>query len=335
MESSTSPNWFSIKDRRSRFEAVNIFIGGRGIGKTYSSLTYCLEEQSAPFLYVRNTDSQIQSCATTFGNPFKRWNTDHNRLITMTYKKDHAEIVEETEEGILETLGYGVSLSTFENLRGIDLSDCNYAIIEEFIQKRTLMYDQYDAFCHFYETINRNRELLGEEPLKCFLLSNSQSIANPILVGFGLVGIIEGMRSSGQKRYRKPGLYLELVDDCDVSQMKRNTAIYQLTEGSDFYKESLDNDFAADSFHNIRKKAPMNEYVGYCQIDGIYVWSHKTNGCYYACRVPFPGYMFSSKDNGLAFFRRFGMRLRNAVFQDRLWYSEFLIKDILNNILKL
>ena len=63
--------WYDIRKRSDRLRAVSIVIGGRGIGKTYSALSFLLDT-GKPFLYLRNTDKQMSLCASAFGNPFKK-----------------------------------------------------------------------------------------------------------------------------------------------------------------------------------------------------------------------------------------------------------------------
>ena len=52
----------------------------------------------------------------------------------------HYIIYEDIDEDP-KVIGYGVALSTFENLRGVDLSDVNYVLFDEFCEliKSSLM----------------------------------------------------------------------------------------------------------------------------------------------------------------------------------------------------
>lgn len=321
--------WYNIADHK--LSAINIIIGARGVGKSYSVLSYLINA-GKPFIYLRNTDVQLKECITAFGNPFKRWNKDHNRNIFFKSEKSHANIYDgDDESGV--PIGYGISLSTFENLRSVDLSDVCYVLFEEFIEKRKLSFKQFEAFISFYETVNRNRELLGEDPLQVIMLSNSQKLANPILAGYGLIPVIEKMILTGQKEYRKGSLYLSLPT-CEVSDLKRNTENYKLINGSKIAAEALDNEFAFDSFYGIVKRN-INEYIPVCQIDDIYIYKHKSNNRLYACHsqaqnIP----TFTSRDNLTAFLRGYGMKFFDAAAKGYLEYSDFIIKTELLDIIK-
>lgn len=323
--------WYDISKRSEQLRPFNFIIGGRGIGKTYSTINWLIE-QGKPFIYLRNTDTQMTESCSSFGNPFKRWSLDHNRDIFIQAEGKHYVIKERTGEKETKTLGYAAALSVFENLRGVDLSECVYCMFDEFIERRTLMFDQFSAFANFYETVNRNRELLGDPPLMVFLLSNAQKLDNPILAGYNIIPQIEIMMKAGQRSYTNNLLHIELPKS-EVSEAKKQTVNYLMTEGSSYYQEAIDNDFAFDSFYNVGKK-PIKEYVPVCSIDGIYIYQHKSTSNYYCCRTANNKCMeYTSKDNRRMFLQRYGIRLRMARDGGKLEYSDFSIKSRLNALL--
>ena len=325
----TDIKWYDIS--QCRLSAINIIIGGRGIGKTYSALSYVINI-GKPFIYLRNTDVQLKECVTAFGNPFKRWNRDHGRDIFFKSEKSHANIYDADDESGA-VIGYGLALSTFENLRGVDLSDVCYVVFDEFIEKRSLSFRQFECFISFYETVNRNRELLGEEPLQVILLSNSQKLANPILAGYGLIPVIENMIRTGQKEYRNKSLYVSLPSS-EVSDLKRDTANYQLINGTKVADEALNNAFAFDSFYNIKKRN-ITEYMPVCQIDDMYLYRHKSQSRLYICSIQAQNIpVFSSRDNLTAFLRAYGRKLFDAASKGYLEYSDFVIKTQILEIIK-
>ena len=113
--------YYDIRSRLKKLKAINIIIGGRGIGKTYSALSFMMD-QPDPFIYLRNTDVQMQECASTFGNPFKRLNKDLGRSVTLEAEKKHYLITEEPPEEdkkILNMLDRGASYVTETTLTPI------------------------------------------------------------------------------------------------------------------------------------------------------------------------------------------------------------------------
>lgn len=325
--------WFNLCDYINIVKALLIVIGGRGIGKTYSALTFLLEKQNKRFIYMRNTVIQLDECSCEFGNPFKKWSQDHDRTIWMEKEKNHATIYEQTDSDSQNIIGYGVALSTFENLRGVDLSDVDYVLFDEFIERKKFTFDQFSSFVHFYETVNRNRELFGEEPLKVILLSNSQKLDNPILAGYGLIPVIENMIRNGQKKWRNKGMTV-LLPESEISDLKAQTENYKLINGSKIADENLKNKFAFDSFYGVKKRN-IREYYGLCAIDDVYIYKHKSDNRYYACMIRSDGVKeFSSQDNKIIFYRTYGRMLELAAANGTLEYSDFVTKTKLDKIIR-
>ena len=329
-------NWYHIPPIE-KLRPFTFIVGGRGIGKTYSAIDLSVTQFRGKFLYMRNTREQLQECCGAFGNPFKKWARNNNRDIIMEMERKHAVINEYTGSGDeveKHCIGYAANLSTFENLRGIDLSEVQIVIFDEFIEDRTLTFDQYTAILHAYETINRNRELEGLPPLIIVFLSNAQRLGNPILRGFNLIPVIEDMQRRGQRSYANGAIRIELPFS-EVSEQKRNTALYKATQGTSFSSEALDNNFINDSFTGV-KKVNIFEYTPLFSIDDIYIYRHKSDGTYYACSIAAPNVKhFSSIDNYIVFYRLYGLVLKLAVGSDKIFYSDYATKVDLLTLLKM
>lgn len=330
----TNIKWYNIADSKPKWRVYNFYIGGRGVGKTHSIIDYCVHNYPGQFMYLRNTAVQLdESCGksyeTSFGNPFKKWCKINNRHIFMTSEKNHAVIKEDDN-----ILGWGACLSTFENLRGVDLSDIKIIIFDEFIEKRSLAFDQFGNFMQMYETVNRNRELEGEEPVRVFLLSNAQRLSNPILRGLNLIGVIEGMQKQGQRSFTQNKVHLELVQS-EVSELKKNTGIYDMIQDTAYYKEAISNEFANDSFSGVIKRN-LTEYVPMCCIDDIYLYRHKSNGRIYACSTFNPdAKKFNTRDNYIFWMRAYGLKLKLSITADLVDYADYTTKSDLLRILKM
>ena len=328
-------NWYKIPDNN-KLRPFTFIVGGRGIGKTYNSIERALTEYKGKFLYLRNTKEQLQESCGAFGNPFKKWAQDHDKDIVMRLEKSHSVVYETIAEGVkseINIIGFGANLSTFENLRGVDLSNVEFIIFDEFIENRTLTFDQFKAFLQMYETVNRNRELMGQEPVKVVLLSNAQRLGNPILRGFNLIPVIENMQKTGQRSYANGSIRIELPFS-EVSEAKRGTALYAAVNGSGYSTEALDNNFVNDSFTGI-KTVNLMEYAPVVCIDEIYIYRHKSNTMYYACATPANVKKYRSKDNYIIFYRLYGLRLKLAYGSDQLQFSDYATKVDLLNLLKM
>lgn len=324
-------NWFDIAKYEAKFRANNFFIGGRGIGKTFSAFSYIYPLQ--PFIYCRNTEVQLDECCSEYGNPFKKWNKIMGHALKMKKEKKHALIIDGKGEDE-HIVGYGASLSNVGSIRGVDFSDVKIGVIDEFIEKRTLNFNQGAYYDDFWETVNRNRELEGEEVFKCILLSNAQALNNSILVRKDLITPIETMINQHQQTWSRGDSFICLPES-EVSELKAQTQFYSSIKGSKTYAEAIENKFANDSFYAIKKR-PLKEYVGVCQIDDIYIYKHKSNGKYYACfsqclNIP----VFSSKDNFSLFYRSYGRAFDLMASTGDLECSDFTVKSRLYEILRI
>lgn len=56
---------------------LNVLIGPRGTGKTYTILDYYLKKNE-PIIYMRRSNAQLENCCSLEGNPYKEINYDNN-----------------------------------------------------------------------------------------------------------------------------------------------------------------------------------------------------------------------------------------------------------------
>ena len=240
--------YFDIKGRSAM--PFQVYIGGRGIGKSYSALRQLALDVPADekWIYMRRTGKEIEACSTEFGNPFKTINKDFGTLIVPeSGGKGAAEyFYNELDEDNPQLVGYGVALSTFAGLRSMDLSDVTVTVFDEFIPERQVkrIKAEGDALLNFYETVNRNRELQGRPPMRLILLSE-----------------LENMISHGEHRRTIPtrGLYIERVGKVGVTNAKEHTALYKLAN-ADFTNDTLNADFLSADLTTIRKNVNLKEY---------------------------------------------------------------------------
>lgn len=331
--------WFELRNYIKKIRPFTYIIGGRGIGKTFGTIDLLMDidfTEDTPFIYMRNKSIQLKESATAFGNPFKKWNKLKDRNVKIEPEGEHYIINEKIYDGkelISEKIyGYACALSTFENLRGVDLSDVKYVLFDEFIELNSLNFDQFATFSNFYETVNRDRELEGEEPLKVIMLSNAQKLDNPILSHYGLISVIEEMMKNGIE-FRTSKDFTIMLPKSNVSELKKNTALYRMTEGTVFFDEAINNSFANDSFTGVKKRKII-EFTPVAVIDDMYIYRHKHDAYYYitftrALNVP----EFTSKDQRLLFMHNYGSRLVELYASNKLYFENFTIKSKIMNIL--
>lgn len=335
-------DFFWTTDRADEIDVpFNFIIGGRGTGKTYRKLWQVKEEaeesDDSKFLYARRTEVEVATIGKEGLNPYKKLNRDKGWDIKANY-------VRSDNYGIFYTkdlfYGFAAALSTFGNIRGADLCDVQTIVFDEFIRPKTkhIMAGEADAFFNMYETIARNREIAygdhaREKPVKCWLLSNSTSMDSPILMELGLDRVIDMMRRKGQSYYtdRERGIHIELLRELGITEAKKETALYKLTKGSRYYAHAIDNEFAYDSFENIRKRN-LSYYTCFMQVDNIFIYQHKYTGKFYACQSQSKAPYRYTGDSLPLFRKIWGVRIYASMVDGTMEYSDFNTKITLFHI---
>lgn len=314
-----------------------IFIGGRGIGKTYSTLKGSLLDE-VKILYVRRTATEVDSTCNKEFNPYKAINLDLERNVEIEkLGKDRFLINEHLDDenvANFKNYGYGGALSTFGNLRGADFSDVEYIVFDEFIDSTGINRLKNSAFLLFnlIETVNRNRELLGRNAVKVILLSNSNTINDDILRTLKLGQVIYEMKLHNETIYTDidRGIYLSLLDNKKVSDLKKETALYKLTKGTRFYDMAIKNEFTLDYFGDIAK-IRYNELVPVVAYENIYFYKHKTREFILASYRKANCKRYT-KEQLKAFKRDYGFMFMKYVEQAKIMFINYDLKLEFENI---
>ena len=265
-------------------------VGGRGIGKTYGALKTAVEDKRF-FMYMRRTQAQVDIVNKSEFNPFNSINRDEGLDIRPRPFTKYNSVFEAHEpdpasgEDMAEPVGYTCALSTISNLRSFDASAVDLLIYDEFIadkHDRPIKYEG-SAFLGAIETIGRNRELRGENPLQVLCLANAVDLANPIYLELNLVNVAMKMKEKGQQ-IRKDGRRGYLMINLDVTpigQKKKDTALYRLAaDDSEFSRMAISNEYSFEEIGSIKPRR-LVEYVPLVRIGEICIYKHKSDRLYY------------------------------------------------------
>lgn len=306
----------------------NFIVGGRATGKTYGALSTVLED-NIKFMLMRRTQAQADLINKPDFSPFKPVCDDkHIEITTASVSKYNAKFMLDDN-----TIGYTCALSTIANMRGFDASDVRLLIYDEFIPERheRPIKSEGAAFLNAYETMNRNRELKGKRPLTVLCLANAFDIANPIFLELGLVGIAEKMKQNGRELYidRDKSILILLPDSNKIMKQKNETALYKLTEGSEFKAMALNNDFIYNPTENI-KSMPLREFNPVVTVGEITIYKHKSKRLYYVSehRTGNPP-TFTTDEIGLKrYIKNYGMRFYRLYMQNCFKFENMLTKSL-------
>lgn len=261
----------------------NFLVGGRGTGKTYTTLKVAREDR-IKFMLMRRTQSQADLISKPEFSVFKPLNNDQGWDIRVDSISKYNSAFYEEIDGTRIDIGYTCALSTISNMRGFDASDIRLLIYDEFIPEKheRLLKNEGDALFNAYETINRNRELSGADPLQLICLANANDITNPIFESLNLIRIADRLQRGGTDRWTddRRGIQLIMLNRSPISRKKSETALYNLTQGTSFAAMALANDFNEDT--NRIQPRPLTEYQPVCSIGELCIYRHKSNRTLYA-----------------------------------------------------
>lgn len=320
-------------------QKFNYIWGGRGTGKTYGALKYCIEHKKI-FAYMRSLQTQIDMIKIPELSPFKKLNHDLGWSI---YPKSVGKNIavyynaEIDENGKIKytgnILGYAIALNTFANLRGFDASDVEIGIYDEFIpEKRERRVENAGyAFKNAYETMNRNRELEGINPIQFLLFSNSESLSCDMFIENGLMEKVSNMDINKQSLsiIRDRGIGLFNLYDSPISEKKKDTALYKMS-GSDsaFNRMALGNEFYSVDYSGI-KSMNIKELIPLCKMDAITIYQHKRKDLIYVTRhssgTP-PAY--SNTDKDVKAFRRDFIYLWDMYLSNKVMFEDITSKSL-------
>lgn len=262
-------------------------IGGRGTGKTYGAIKYLLEH-GITFIYLRRTSAQMELVSKDEFSPIVKIAGDLGMQLTCSALGKYASgvyPVDEEGKPIGNAIAMNMALSTIASCRSYDASSVSVILFDECIselhEKRMKAEDL--AILNMYESVNRNREMQGQQPVKLVCLANANNLEAPVLQALNCVRTLDVMRKKGQtQRVDKTlGLTIILLNDSPISAEKRHTALYRLTLGQgDFNDMALENAFSKDNYTDLGVR-PLNEYMPVAAIGKICLYRHKTTYHWY------------------------------------------------------
>lgn len=252
---------------------TTIIIGGRGIGKTYGFLKYLLDNEML-FILVRRTLTEREYIRNVKFNPLNVFFPDQLKIETGKYTDSY--FVDD------KLLCLCVNLTTSSKIRGIDGSMIQAIFYDEFIPEMSekKMINEATAIFQLYETVNRNREIAGKEPVKLYFTANSNNIFNDIMDSLHLADVIFDMREKQQdfKYIKKKKLFLADVKKSPISEKKKNTYLYTLTKDTEFYNMAINNNFSNDYKDFLGLPYQLKEYKPFVDIGEIHILKH--------CNIP-------------------------------------------------
>lgn len=242
----------------------------RGPGKTYSALRYCIEED-IKFIYLKRTVDDIELiCAKSNGvavdvdaSPFVPLNRDFGwNIKPYSIKKGIAAFYHANEDMccVGEPVGRIFSLSKTKSVKGMDASESDMIILDEFIPQvhERRVKAEGSALMDLVLTVSRDRIARGRPPIKLVLFANSENIACPITSELEIMDYMAEMNNNGQSIMYIPDrrilLHHILPEEAPkVSEGQMKDGFYEAMQGTQWAKKAYEGLFVNNDFSNVQK----------------------------------------------------------------------------------
>lgn len=307
---------------------LTICIGGRGTGKTYGVLKGLVENHKK-FIYLRMSEIELEYSSGK-DSPFTSINRDLGCDITITKNNKKYYIMNGSEQ-----IGVALDLTKGAKAKGSDYTDYDYIVFDEFIPLLTVKTATYkksgDLLFQFLETVNRNRELKGEESVKVILLSNAESLDSPILNFWSLSSTIYNMIINNEEE-----LYIDdrdililLPKNVPISNKKKSTALYKSIDNSNNVVDmAIDNNFYTENFNDIAR-VPSNQLIPIFSIENLYFYDIKNTKLIYCCRRKHDTMNFSSYKKAKSII---GLQLHAMNINNMIIFENYDVKNKYRNL---
>ena len=337
---------------------IYIIWSRRGPGKTYSAMRY-FYNKGQQIIYMKRTIEDVATICEYHGDeefdpsPWKPLNRDFGtNVLPHLYKKGLGVFsnCDEEDKPVGKPVSYLVALSSAKVVKGMDLSEVEAIVFDEFIPQpgEIIRRAEGEMILNLYETVKRDRQKRGRPPLKLILFANADEISTPITNTLEVVDTMIEMQMRGQHTCvesrgstGKGKIFLRHIHideypltDADLDGMA------EIMEGTSWASKTYGGEFQADLScvcDMSIKKMKCLYHLHYRRKRDIYIYINPHTGMYYV--TDSKGYYVKSfnldKENDQKrFYIEEGIDLRNACIEDRVRFKKYSYYDLLINFKK-
>lgn len=324
----------------------------RGPGKTYSALDMCRQE-GWKFIYMKRTKDDVDLITAASegkaievdASPFVPINRDYGTNIVPFLIKSGFGAFYDLDKDFdkKDPIGLIVALSTVKSVKGVDFSDCDVVILDEFIPQahEIVRKKEGSAFLDFLLTVGRDRMTRGKAPLKVILFANSEQIACPITSELEIIDHMAEMNANKESiRYLEDrGILLHHIlpeEAPKVSKNQRNDGVFKAMKGTQWAKKAYEGLFANNDFSNVRTMN-IKRMQPYCHIryknNDYYIYTRE-DGQYYMCfnkaKCPMQ-YDLNRENDQKLFWAEECQSLRVDCMEGRFAFQKYSMYDLIIN----
>ncbi len=239
--------WIDLSKIISYNALLNFIVAERGVGKTFGATQFVTKQfinKKDEFVYIRRYKSELQKAIPRF----------FEALVLEGKFPDHSFSRKGMNLYIDDQLaGYGVTLSTAQQLKSTNFSKVKWIIFDEvFLEDGQGHYlkNEVEIFLGLLETISRMKNV------RVLLLANATNSANPYFLYFNL-----HLPYNNEIITFKDGLIaLMFAKNLQYREVKKGTSFGKLVSGTDYENYAIDNKFVSDNKEFIEKKDKNSKF---------------------------------------------------------------------------
>lgn len=359
--------YFDVGDYIEKYPDVifYIFVGGRKRGKTYGALAYSYRHK-IKHLFVKRTIEDVKML--TGGNHVKKGKSAASEyaIDTSPYVPINRDFIcnirafaiphvpalgafypcDDDNVPCSNAIGYIGALSGVSKFKGFDLSECDWMIFDEFIAARweRISHTEGEQLMNLYETISRDREHRGRDPLKVLLLANAEEISNPVFNTLEITDVVADMQIRDEHEKYIPERHILIVRVQNSEEFEKKEAaskIYDAMAGTAWASMSLGNNFAYNDFTAV-KHVNLNKYHAVCRFihnrKTYYLYNNESQWYVTARRNGkcnnIKEYNLSREMQAQAFYYDIIFEIKTAAIEDRVFFESFSLYDLFTDYKK-
>ena len=325
----------------------------RGPGKTYGALRYPYHKFRT--LYMKRTNKDVKTICEYAGDidfdpsPWVPLNRDFGiNVKPRLLKEGLGAFYDADPDGnpVGPVVNYVASLNAMKTLKGMDLSEAQWIIFDEFIPQagEVVKHAEGEMLMDLFETVNRDRRKRGRPGLKLILFANAEEISTYITNALEVVDTMAEMCATGQNILynEERGILFHHITDKDFPLQEIELHdMYRVMKGTAWADKSFGGQFSGNDFSSVVKKS-LKHYrclyrLKYRRQNVAYIYLSNKDGSYYMCSTPgkyLADYDLDRENQQKKFYFDHVLQLREACINDRFQFEKYSYYDLIINYTK-